>query len=224
MPASQALNETRLPRAVVNRSAAIAARYATSESELPPPEGAAPAAPEGGTPAEPAHVAELDPRESDPNYWKQRFKVTEGILARERTERRTQFEALNQRITELQEQALTQKPPPTAAEIDLTRFFTPEQIETYGEEQCQVMAQTAMGAAHSTAQELIDAAMRPIREERAREKEDAAAQAKQKFVDRLTELKPDYATIDVDPAWQAWLAEEDENGVQRQALDRKSVV
>lgn len=227
MPASQAQNETQLPRAVLRRSAAIAARYAPPEPEaqsasevapVPAPPAPAPA-PEGGTTAASPSPPESDPRESDPNYWKHRFKVTEGILARERTDAQTRFGTLNQRITELQEQLASRAPAVTPpAEIDLSKFYTPEQIDTYGEEQCRVMAQTAMDAARTTAQGLIEEAVKPLREAREREREDAVAQAKRKFTDRLVELKPDYATIDQDPRWQAWLAEYDENEVQRQTL------
>lgn len=227
MPASQAQNETQLPRAVLRRSAAIAARYAPPEPEAQPAPGVAPVpappapapASEGGTTAASPSPPESDPRESDPNYWKQRFKVTEGILARERTDAQTRFGTLNQRITELQEKLASRAPAATPpAEIDLSKFYTPEQIETYGEEQCRVMAQTAMDAARTTAQGLIEEAVKPLREAREREREDAVAQAKRKFTDRLVELKPDYATIDQDPRWQAWLAEYDENEVQRQTL------
>lgn len=227
MPASQASNETQLPRAVLRRSAAIAARYAPPEPEAQPaPEAAAAPAPtapapaaEGGTTALPTPPVEGDPRANDPNYWQQRFRVTEGLLARERTDNQTRLATLNQRITELQEDLASRTAAATPpAEIDLSKFYTPEQIEAYGEEQCRVMAQTAMDAARTTAQSMIDAAVKPLREEREREREDAATAVKRKFTDRLIELKPDYMTIDQDPRWIAWLAEVDENDVQRQAL------
>lgn len=228
MPASQASNETRLPRAVLRRSAAITARYAAlAESEnLNPAPDAAPAVPPAppaandAPTADPPHVAPADgdPRENDPNYWKQRFKVTEGILARERDDRRNQFNTLNQRITDLQGQVLAPKSAAPAAEINLADFYTPEQIEAYGEEQCRVMAQTAMKAATATAKTQIDAVVQPIKEERERTVADQAAEKQRLFEDELIKLFPTWRTADKEPLWYAWLDEEDENGVKRQAI------
>ena len=75
MQASQATNETRLPRQVLKRSAEIQARLdaerAAREPETPPTEGA----PTGVTPTPPADPAPpaADPREQDPAYWRHRF-------------------------------------------------------------------------------------------------------------------------------------------------------
>lgn len=226
MTASVARNETRLPRAVLKQSAAIAARYAPIAEPGDPspadPNAPAPApAAASATPAEPPAAPAVDPRENDPNYWKQRFNVTSGILAKERKERTEERDAHRQQITELQAKAATSSTVPDVTPIDLSKFYTPEQIEQYGEEQCRVMAKTAMDAARATAQDLIDAAVRPLREERENAKRDRAAEAKQAFTDKLAELVPNYQTLDVDPRWNdadtGWLAQE-ENGVQRQQL------
>ena len=232
MTASVAQNETRLPRAVVRQSAAIAAaiaaRESANESGAPSADGntapitaTTPAVPPATTSAPPA-TPPVDPRESDPNYWKQRFNVTSGILAKEREARKTEVEELRRKNAELQTQAASSTPAVPDTPIDLTAFYTPQQIETYGEEQCRVMAKTAMDAAQATAQKLIDAAVRPLKEQREQEKADATASRKQAFIDKLIELVPDYQVLDVDPRWSdehtGWLAQEDENGVQRQQL------
>jgi hypothetical protein len=228
MQPNTAPNETKLPRAVLRRSAAIQARIdarnAPAEPENPNPAGdAAPAAGQATPPAQPAdpqppaHAG--DPRDSDPAYWKQRFSVTEGILRTERAARTAQTEGLHQRVAELEGQlrSLQATAKPTE-KIDITQFYTPEQIAQYGEEQCEVMAETAMRAATSTAQKLIDAAVQPIKQERDRAAANDATNAKQAFTDKLTELYPNWAVADVDPSWLAWLAEEDENEVVRQTL------
>jgi hypothetical protein len=211
----------------VRQSAAIAARYTPASAESatsPPADPAAPATPPAGaaaTSVAPPASAPADPRENDPNYWRQRFNVTSGILAKERGERQSERGELNRRITDLQTQTASPKAVPDAA-IDLSKFYTPEQIEQYGEEQCRVMAKTAMDAAHSTAQALIDAAVRPLKEEREREVADAKQAKKDAFYTKLGELHPSYAEDDVDPRWAdehtGWLAQEDENGVVRQQL------
>ena len=223
MPASQASNETRLPRAVVRRSAAIAERYAPKAEPDPNPAAAAapaspPAAPAATTADPPPAAPTVDPRHSDPNYWKQRFDVTSGILAREREQRQARETELNQRLTELQDQTRTLQASAPAADIDLTAFYTPEQIAAYGEEQCRVMAQTAMKAASAKAKELIDAEVRPLREKATQDAVDETERIKNAFADKLTELVPDWRVTDVDPRWLAWLDEEDENGATRQQV------
>ncbi len=226
MSASVASNETRLPRAVVRQSAAIAARFAPAEPVTSPAaDPTAPAAQPASGPAttvDPAAHPAVDPRENDPNYWKQRFSVTSGILAKERSDRQSERNELNRRLTELQTQSQSPKAAVPDAPIDLSKFYTPEQIEQYGEEQCRVMAKTAMDAAKQTAQSLIDAAVQPLKEERQREVADAVKAKKDTFYAKLGELYPEYATDDLDPRWcdehTGWLAQEDENGVVRQQL------
>ncbi len=218
----------KLPRAVLRRSAAIEARYAPKPLDEPEtPNPADPNAPVATAPAVPvAPTADPqppapagDPRDSDPDYWRQRFQVTEGILRRERTDRRTENEGLHQQMTELQGQvrALQAQSSPTQ-KIDVTKYFTPEQIELYGAEQCETMAATAERAASTKAEELINAAVQPLKDAQARTATNDAAAKQQAFTDKLTELVPDWQAIDIDPGWLAWLAEDDENGAQRQEL------
>ena len=232
MQASQAIeSNTVLPRAIVRRSQAIQERIAARE---PKPESADPEATPAepiaqaatpveppAPPAEPAAPA-VDPRESDPLYWKQRFTVTSGLLAAERRERQGETAALNQRMTELQEQLRTlqaNKPVPT---VDVAQFFTPEQIEQFGEEQCMAMARAAQTAAQAATREAIEAEVRPMREAQAQTAAQTAAEAKREFVDKLAELVPDYAAIDASDEWKAWLAQEDEaSGMDRgEILDK----
>ncbi len=227
MPATQASTETRVPHQVALRAANAAARYAPTETDPPNPAAAAapaspPAAPAATTADTPLATSPADPRHSDPNYWKQRFEYNQHVLTRERAERQAKETEQNRRITELQDQTRTLQAAAPAAEIDLTKFFTPAQIETYGEEQCRVMAQTAEKAATAKAQELVDAAVRPLREERTQAAANEAERTKNAFVDKLTELVPDWQITDKDPRWcdehTGWLVEEDENGVRRQEL------
>src|ERR1700759_2086498 len=100
MQASQAKNEVRLPRAVAERSARLQASLdarAAAETEPKPPVASPPAAETPPAPTPPA----ADPRESDPAYWKQRHKVTEGLLRVERDGRIADAQAHAQRVSEL---------------------------------------------------------------------------------------------------------------------------
>jgi hypothetical protein len=218
MQASQAKNEVRLPRAVVERSARIQAdldaRNAQRESELHPP-APAPAAETPPAPTPPA----ADPRENDPAYWKQRHKVTEGLLRVERDGRIADAQAANQRIAELNAQIQTLQAGAPAAPTDVSRFFTPEQIEKFGEEQCRVMATAAEAAARTEAQTLIAAQVQPLVDARKADQAAAVQAANQRFQDALTEAYPTWREVDITQPWHDWLAQVDESsGLTRQAI------
>jgi hypothetical protein len=189
---------------------------ATATNDDPPPApAAAPAAPASPTPSA------ADPRESDPVYWKQRFRVTEGMLQRQAQDLRTR----DQQIAELQEQLYTlkaQSATATPGKPDLSAFFTPEQIEAFGEAQCEAMASAAMTAAKQQAQTLIDAEVRPIRDRAKQSAEQAEADAEAAFWAQLAEIEPDYEDINARQEWLVWLAQPDDaTGLVRQdILDR----
>lgn len=217
MQASQAKNEVRLPRAVLARSAAIQAtldaRQATRESELVPPVATPPA-----VEVPPAAPPE-DPRKLDPKYWEQRFRVTEGLLATERTGRTSDAQATRQRIAEMQTQIDALQAGVPAAPTDLTRFFTAEQIEKFGEEQCRTMATAAEAAADAKIRTAIETQVKPLVDARKADQVSAAQAASDRFTDALTEAYPNWRAVDVDPGWLAWLAQPDEaTGLHRQTI------
>jgi hypothetical protein len=228
MQPSQARTELKLPRQVVRRSAAIEARYKPAEPDNPNPADLnAPAdTPPAASEAKPTDpqppTPQGDPRDTDPAYWKQRFQVTDGLLKRERTDRQREQGELHQRVNDLSEQVRTLKSAaPANSEtpvVDIKRYFSPAQIETYGEEQCLTMAKAAEVAAETKAGELIEAAMKPLREQQARDTETAAERSKREFYDALAVEYPNYAAADVDPSWLAYLEADDENEVQRQGI------
>jgi hypothetical protein len=219
MQASQARNETRLPRAVLKRSQAIDARLQAQNE----PNGDEATLPSAVPEAEPPAV-ELKPssdeRDSDPAYWKQRANVNAGFLQRERSERKAEQASFNQQIAELQSQirALQDSVPRPESAIDLSRFFTAEQIEALGEDECRVMASTAVKAAADQVKATVAAELQPLKDAQKLSQEQSAKAAQDGFVDKLSELVPDYAAIDVEQGWRDWLAQENDDGVQRQMV------
>lgn len=209
-------DSVRLPRAVRERSARIAAMLEPQDSPLEPdatpPANAAPIVvdePVIDPPADPPQPP-ADPRHSDPKYWEHRFRVTQGLLESERRDRLAEQERHREEVAQLHEQvrsAQTENAPP--AQVDISQFFTAEQIEQYGQEQCETMTRVAIQAAREQTQAAIEAEMKPIREQRQQEEQDRKAQAKRSFTDKLAEMVPDYAEIDADPEWQHWLSQKD---------------
>jgi hypothetical protein len=210
--------ETRVPRQVAERAARALERYKPAEPDpLNPAAVADPASPPAAAAATTVDP-QVDPRHSDPAYWKARFDVTSGLLTKERADRSAERLELNRQNAALQEK-LRQAPTASApAEINLSTFFTPQQIETYGEEQCRVMAQTANTAAIKNAQELITAEVRPLKEENERREAERKAEAQTKFEDTLTAAWPLWRAEDLDQKWRDWLAEEGDDGAVRQQV------
>src|SRR5665213_9292 len=210
--------ETRVPRQVAERAARALERYKPVETDpLIPAAPADPASPPAAAAATTVD-SQVDPRHADPAYWKARFDVTSGLLSKERTDRSAERLELNRQNAALQEK-LRQAPTASApAEINLSKFFTPQQIETYGEEQCRVMAQTATTAAIASAQELITAEVRPLKEQNERREAEQKADAQARFEDTLTAAWPLWRAEDLDQKWRDWLAEEGDDGAVRQQV------
>lgn len=243
--ASQAPNETRLPRAVIRMSKAVEDRLKANGLELPngpssDPTPPAPPAADAATPPAPTPstppAKPVDPRHSDPAYWEQRFRVMHGKLMQERDLHKAEIDGLEARIADLEtavsakEQELSElksRPSPSSSKIDLGQFLTPEEIERIGEDEAATIVTAAQKAVELAVARLTPApapaapaAAPAARNDRAtRDAERQARTAKQQFFDELLDLVPDYQTIDVSQAWHTWLAEpKGPRGVQRQAV------
>lgn len=233
MQASPATNDTPLPRAIRRQMAALADRAPKTEPETstvdpnaPPAQPSAQATP----PADPSTVQPpapsaaplqppTDPRHSDPAYWKQRFSVTAGVLERERAERVTAENAYQQRIAELQAQVASLQVGASAPQVDPKQLLTQEQIDALGEEEANAVVAAAAKAAEQAAQRVLDGHIKPLQERAAQDQAQADRGRKQTFTDRLSELVPDWSTIDAEEGWLNWLAAEDETtGMPRQQI------
>lgn len=228
MQASTAKNETRLPRAVLRISEATQARIDERNAQRgPKPDPVDPNAsaqpPQTTTPpvdlAPNAPQVPEDPRESNPVYWKQRFLSTEGRLKAAVSTHRDETEALHQQVSELTEQIRTLQASKPAAKRDLGELLTPEQIETLGEDQAQVIVDTVMTAARKEVDAAIATAVKPLHDATKRQRQTDVETRKRTFIDELIELVPDYPEIDVSQGWIAWLKQEDPaSGHVRQEL------
>lgn len=226
--ASQPSNETRLPRAVLKRSAEINARYAkTTDPETPSPAAGAtpevPAEPAANTPDAnaPKAPAVEDPRHSDPTYWKHRFEAVAGRLRAREDEHKAAVAEFRQEIDRLNAEInrLKQEAPSAAPTIDLKQFFTDEQIKNLGEEDAMAMAQAAVNAATKVARETLKSEVEPLVKQR---QDDAEAEQRRKvaaFEEAIEEQVPNYRELDKSEGWLAWLDGEDEaTGLVRQDI------
>ncbi len=217
--ASTSRHDTKLPRAILRQSARLAQLEDERKAALAPP--SAQPAPPGGNPdpGEPKTTAETpptppaNPREDDPAYWKQRFQATAGTLNAVKEERLAERREWNVRFAEQQatiedlKSKVSASTPPD--EIDVTAFFSADEIEKYGEEQCRIMAATAQRTAQVQVKKAMDAALQPLRQRQEQEARDDAAQRRARFEEALTERLPNWREIDADDnaPWHAWLTE-----------------
>ena len=214
-------NETPLPRAGRERMQRINARLQAQggtgdappqppveAGNAPPPVPPSESQPGGETPPAPPAPPPTnggDPRENDPTYWKQRFQVLQGMLRSNQERSAAQVSELERKITELQAQVSSREASRAPEKIDLKAYFTPEQIERFGEEQCEAMARTAMTAAAQQAQALIEAQVKPMQEREQRQAQRTQADNEAAFWEKLAELYPDYQEVNARQDWLEWL-------------------
>lgn len=228
---ADAANETKLPRALIKRNAELKLKYGGPVSQQPEPEN--PEAVEAD-PAEavvttveptptPAPAAAADPRETDLEYWKHRFSVTNGILRKEREDRKDQVAELTQRINELMVELQAARDSAPSGPIDLGEYFTPEQIEEIGEPAALAMATTIKQQIRNEVNKAIKTQVEPLRTAKETEVADRQRDRTQAFTDRLAELVPNYAEVDESDEWKAWLMEETADGIERQEVLNKHI-
>lgn len=217
-------SDVRLPRQVRERMERI--RLMT-EPEHPPavPSQAlvpdVPPAPPGAdpqkTPSPPAIAADADKRHESLDYWKQRFQVTDGMLKKAKEQHQAAIEELHLSISQLRSELANKATTPTKKLAET--FFTPEQIEQFGEDQCEAIAHAAVKAAQTQIDTVVATQVKPLEERLQRQDERRAQSKKEGFADRLAEIQPDYQIIDADTRWLEWLAEEDPRvGLVRQIM------
>ena len=148
--------EGRLPRQVIRmRERAdelIRDRNPKADDSPAPGDGQAPA-PGVAADATPAPVQPSVPQEpttEEGRYWHQRFKVVDGMFRKDRTKHHDEIAAREARIAELEGEVARLKTTgasETPAAVDLSEFYTPEEIEALGEEQARANATAALKAA-----------------------------------------------------------------------------
>ena len=70
---------------------------------------------------------------------------------------------------------------------------------------------------------LVDTQIKPLRDARKTQIEDAQNDRVTTFKDQLAELVPNFAEIDESDEWRAWLAEENDDGIERQKILDKHI-
>lgn len=160
-------------------------------------------------------------KENDPIYWRNRFSAVHGMLESLRRQRLDEKRDTDARIAQLQQQlAEVQRAQPAAPQaVDLTEFFSPAEIEQYGEDQLTTVARAAVAAATKQLRGVVEQEVAPLRERQEREARATEEQAQQDFLLALAGLVPDYQEVDAGDDWKGWLTQRDPvSRIQRQML------
>lgn len=156
---------------------------------------------------EPRDFAASEPTTDEGKYWRQRFKVTDGLFRAARDKHAADLEKRDSDAAELRGEMARLKSTQSveSAPQEISQFLTPQQIDELGEDQARAVVSTAIKAAREQAQVLVSAELAPIkaREEATQQRE--SRQRNETFTDALDAGVPEWRDIDEDPRWLAFL-------------------
>lgn len=168
---------------------------------------------------EPAPQPAQDARENDPNYWRHRHATTEGILraekekakqlAEEAAALRAEADRLRKETVDKQRKADAESRVRSLEQIDLSEFFTPAEIEEYGEKHLRTVLKGNVKAALKTIDPSLQAEMEQMRAEVASVRDIASQSREQAFWSRLDSSAKDWRAKQANPDFLSWLAEVD---------------
>jgi hypothetical protein len=186
-----------------------------AQSEAPPAEETKPEAqdPPDEKPESPPDVQ--DDKEQRPpqpvtpdtseDVWQQRYKTLEGKYSAEVPRLHAQVKDLMAQLNQLQE---TMKKPEPKEEPEIQKLVTDADVEAFGSDLIEVQRKVAREVAQEFKKD-IDA----LRSENAKLREELLQTGSQvgavSFETRLYQLVPDFAQVNADPKWVAWLDETD---------------
>lgn len=177
----------------------------------------------------PAPVVTTVEEPKDSKYWEHRFKTSEGMFKAESTrlkaelvKRTEQIGSLEKRLSELEGQLKTaeRQAPKT---IDLKKYLSQEEIDTYGADALTASVRAASAAAEEASdrrmQEELDRQLKPLKQKVEFSEQEASTLKQSHFWEELNRQVPDWATINGDEKFHEWLSVVDNiSGYRRQDL------
>lgn len=213
-----------LPKSIQQQADALEA-LEKQQGNLPADPPDTPDTPPADTPPQPADpvppAPPSDPRESDPEYWKQRFQTTQGVVAKIGEENQALREQNRQVIAQLtalstQVAALSQKPAAPAADADDTPLLTDKDAEMFGADLIE-MTQRAVSQETrklnkiiSKQAQQIDALLTKIEQtgqQVGQVQQSQATSVEESFWNALNSRLPNWRQLQDTPECQNWLVE-----------------
>ena len=199
----------KLPRQIVAQHAA--ALQLLKDSEKP-----ADAAPVAATPEVPAvptpppfTVEELlsapdATKNASRDYWHARAQAVEGFRREDNARAAGKIKSLEGKVQELtvKNTELVQSHPAAQPTIDLNKYFSEEEIESIGAERATAILRASTASVDTVVQERIDAAIKPLLDQRKESAEDETRAKQRKMVEELDAGFPAWQITDNDPRWR----------------------
>jgi len=136
--------------------------------------------------------------------WQQKYRTLKGMYDAEVPRLHAQVKELNQRMEQLQRAAEAPKLEPQKHE----KLVTDADVQAFGEDLIEVQRRVAREVAQEFRADL-DAMKAENAQLRAQLQTTSAQVVESSFEQKLTQLVPDFSTVNADPKWIAWLNEID---------------
>lgn len=159
----------------------------------------------------------------DARYWEHRFKTLQGMSEAEKTRLKNHISGLESRLVELEDTVKRVKSQPSNSPVDLTKYLSQEEIDTYGADVIKAVVKAAKAAAdEESGQKMKDELNRqlnPIKEKLNATEVELQTRLEDQFWDELNKKFPKWIEVNENPKWLEWLAQRDPlSGVHRQDL------
>lgn len=173
------------------------------KSEDPPVEK--PEEPKDAQPVEDKKPPQPVPQEVPDDMWQQKYKTLEGKYSAEVPRLHAQIKDLMAKVEELQQ---AKKPEPEPEKFEVQKLVTDADVEAFGSDLIEVQRKVAREVAQEFKKDLDE-----LRSENKRLQDQLLKTGGQigevTFEQRLHRLVPDFAQVNADPRWVAWLDETD---------------
>ena len=138
------------------------------------------------------------------DYWHARAQAVEGFRREDNARSGVKIKSLEKQVQDLTEKntALVQSHPAAQPPIDLAKHFTPDEIESIGPERATAILRASTAAADKVIQERIDAAVKPLLDQRRESAEDERIRLQRKMIEDLDAGFPAWQITDNDPRWR----------------------
>lgn len=208
----------------------------TNASDAPPqsqPEPVPTKEPEVAAAPAPQAEPTPKPKEETLEYWMHRFKTSQGMFEAEKTRLRAENQTLKDRLSGFEGQLkelndklrVAERQTPKA--VDLKKYLSQDQIDTYGPEVLTSVARIASEEASIAADEAaerrfkeeLDRQIQPLKAELEQARRSMQAKTADLFLENLERKVPKWQLINDDPMFHEWLDQRDAfSGIRRQDL------
>lgn len=216
--------ERPLPRQVQQR--ADAARALETDGNPSPEALEQPTATAPTAPVQNSYLLEAPTPEKDGSleYWKARASTIEGLRRKQSIDFERRLKELGDEVADLRLKLLDKKTaepvtPPVITDDEVKAYFTAEQIQELGMPHLKAILASTRAEAQRAATAEVRSAVAPAEEKRRKQEEIEAQTAHTAFLAKVSEIVPNWESIQKDPRFSPWMEEPDPaTGIRRQTL------